>query len=380
MMFDLQLAAIAQLRTNSPEKFKYQQPVTPQPLIQEITANLVADKAASVLVLFTVEWALYLREIGFTNIVVSAITDPTIAKACAVFGLKYQELSEIEENNMKFDVVVGNPPYQNGDNSNFYREFVSLAKQLSDNVALVVPSSMFKDLSEFNHLTHYSFKGTAFAGIQIVASWFIWRKSHTGDCVVLFPNGEIFAESQFFIAPTTDLNQFRLVNRLLKDQYLGISVQMGKLSRNKVIHDDNGVMCIWSAGRKGQDFDCVKVANSLVSQLSGIGLHKVVFSGDYTTTAIGPTKYAKPEYGCALKAHFVEVSSYDEAMNLIMYLNSKFVKYIIPVIKGTSTKNGKTVFKLIPKIDLTRQWTDAELYKHFNLTQEEIDLIESTVK
>jgi hypothetical protein len=32
------------------------------------------------------------------------------------------------------------------------------------------------------------------------------------------------------------------------------------------------------------------------------------------------------------------------------------------------------------KIDITRPWTDAEIYAHFDLTQEEIDYIEATVK
>ena len=34
----------------------------------------------------------------------------------------------------------------------------------------------------------------------------------------------------------------------------------------------------------------------------------------------------------------------------------------------------------LPKIDLSKSWTDEELYKYFNLTQEEIDYIESQVK
>jgi len=33
----------------------------------------------------------------------------------------------------------------------------------------------------------------------------------------------------------------------------------------------------------------------------------------------------------------------------------------------------------IPAVDLSRSWTDEELYKHFNLTEEEIKLIEETV-
>ena len=35
---------------------------------------------------------------------------------------------------------------------------------------------------------------------------------------------------------------------------------------------------------------------------------------------------------------------------------------------------------MVPAIDLTRTWTDQELYEHFNLTEEEINYIEEQVR
>jgi hypothetical protein len=34
----------------------------------------------------------------------------------------------------------------------------------------------------------------------------------------------------------------------------------------------------------------------------------------------------------------------------------------------------------LPKIDLTKVWSDADMYAHFGLTQEEIDYVEANVK
>jgi len=41
---------------------------------------------------------------------------------------------------------------------------------------------------------------------------------------------------------------------------------------------------------------------------------------------------------------------------------------------------GTTFYNSLPYVDLTRTWTDAELYAHFGLTEEEIAYIEATVK
>jgi hypothetical protein len=39
----------------------------------------------------------------------------------------------------------------------------------------------------------------------------------------------------------------------------------------------------------------------------------------------------------------------------------------------------KGVYERLPKIDLTKTWSDEDLYKYFNLTQEEIDFIEKNI-
>lgn len=40
----------------------------------------------------------------------------------------------------------------------------------------------------------------------------------------------------------------------------------------------------------------------------------------------------------------------------------------------------KSVFGFVPVQDWKTTWTDAELYAKYNLTQEEIDFIESMIK
>ena len=40
----------------------------------------------------------------------------------------------------------------------------------------------------------------------------------------------------------------------------------------------------------------------------------------------------------------------------------------------------KSNFRFVPYLDYTHQWTDEELYKKYNCTEEEISLIESMIR
>lgn len=70
----------------------------------------------------------------------------------------------------------------------------------------------------------------------------------------------------------------------------------------------------------------------------------------------------------------------EEAQNLLSLVKTKFFRYLIMItISGMNLSQRN--FRFIPLIkDFTHPWTDEELYKKYNLTQEEIDYIEFTIK
>lgn len=94
--------------------------------------------------------------------------------------------------------------------------------------------------------------------------------------------------------------------------------------------------------------------------------------------ALSAMKIIPPNVVTSYSVNTIRVSSsHTEAINMLEYLRSKFVRFIIDQThfgKG----NNKTTVKFVPEIDFTRSWTDEELYAHFNLTDEEIKLIEDT--
>ena len=48
--------------------------------------------------------------------------------------------------------------------------------------------------------------------------------------------------------------------------------------------------------------------------------------------------------------------------------------------KKNSQDAMKGVYSLVPIQDFSKPWTDAELYAKYNLSQDEIDFIESMIK
>jgi site-specific DNA-methyltransferase (adenine-specific) len=65
--------------------------------------------------------------------------------------------------------------------------------------------------------------------------------------------------------------------------------------------------------------------------------------------------------------------------NLINYFNSKIIRFLIQNNRYSGFVST-TVAKNLPKINISLFTKDEDYYQHFNLTQEEIDLIEKTIK
>lgn len=73
------------------------------------------------------------------------------------------------------------------------------------------------------------------------------------------------------------------------------------------------------------------------------------------------------------------VESIEEAQNLASYMKTKFFRFLMSLIKNTQNIS-RGVYAFVPVQDLSKPWTDEELYKKYDLSQEEIDFIESMIK
>lgn len=65
----------------------------------------------------------------------------------------------------------------------------------------------------------------------------------------------------------------------------------------------------------------------------------------------------------------------DEANNFKGFMHSAFAQYIVSLRKPT--QDIVNALGWLPELDWSRKWSSADIYKFFNLTPEEISLIET---
>ena len=67
------------------------------------------------------------------------------------------------------------------------------------------------------------------------------------------------------------------------------------------------------------------------------------------------------------------------AENFAKYMCTKFFRFLL--LQAVSSINlSKDKFQFVPMQDFTKTWTDEMLYEKYDLTQDEIDFIESMMK
>lgn len=327
--------------------------------------------------------------------------------------------------NMKFDVIISNPPYQmndgGGDGSSaqpIYQKFVQQAKKLKPRyLSMIIPARWYsggKGLDEFraemlndNCLEEiHDFPETAdcFPGINIRGGvcYFLWSREHDGDCLIvnhkknqssemkrplLEKNANTFIRYNDAVSILSKVMSFReemMDKRVCSRLPFGIpssftdyslqpdsqhSVVLYRSERSK--NADRRVYIAPIYITKNYDWkDCIKV---LVSKASPGG-------DEYPHAIISSPVLAEENSVCTETYLIVDfVANEDEGSNLISYMRTRFFRFMMSLIKNTQNIS-KGVFAYVPVQDWSKPWTDEELYAKYGLTEEEIAFIESMIK
>ena len=325
--------------------------------------------------------------------------------------------------NMKFDVIIGNPPYQlsdGGDNSEdvrsrggavpIYQRFVQQAKKMNPRfLMMITPSRWFaggRGLDEYRvemltdtrirHLIDYPVSAECFPGVEIKGGvcYFLWDRDNKGACIIETIRGDyISALTRPLLEPGSDV--FIRYNE-------SISIYNKVQSKNEVPFKELVStqkpfgFRTFVKGDKRKSLDGVKlytnsgysfVKRSEIKQNTPwIDTHKVYISMAYGAGEDFPHQIInKPFYGepnsCCTETYLVvgPFSDRTYANNVLSYMSTKPFRFLVMLRKNTQHA-AKIVYSFVPMQDFSEPWTDEKFYVKYDLTKDEIAFIESMIR
>ena len=317
--------------------------------------------------------------------------------------------------NMKFDVTIGNPPFQNQSDTTqkpLWPQFMNLCTDITkDNgyVCLIVPKTWLgaarstKNIRKGSDVSRVRMKNIVpynllYLAIDTPAKYF---EVGSDFCYYILHkslhNNKILTTIEYL-----DDNEVKITKKQTNDMAsiasnqnpLAISIYEKVLNNNmeKLTGDFHNPLGFKGSGHMSKNktdvykYKCVstsaqyKRGEFFYSKVPHPNTRKkkIIYSG---------SGYASPFYddgklGTCHHGHSVFVNDEKEANKLIKFFDSKLIRFIVKIIpkSALAVSIGNIMHKL-PRIDKLKQnFTDYDVYTYFNLTQEEIDYVESQIK
>jgi hypothetical protein len=322
--------------------------------------------------------------------------------------------------NMKIDAVVGNPPYQvnvgeKKDNYGMliFNKFVEIGIHMNPNyVSMIFPSRWFtggRGLDDFRNamlhddrirvITDFVDSTDLFPTTDISGgiNYILWDKYYHGLCDFTgIHKGKVTRMLRH-------LNQFGTFVR--RNDALSIIekiIAFGGRCMSETVSGQTPFGFITTFKGKYSPFDkslSLYGSNGSITYVAReevekhqewIDKYKVIFTkaapggggsdknGMYLL--LSSLQILQPQEVCTQT--FLVGNTFDrkeEAINCMNYLKCKFVRFLI-LQSMTSQDLSPERFRFVPVQDFSHPWTDAELYKKYNLTDEEIQFVESMIK
>lgn len=321
--------------------------------------------------------------------------------------------------NMKFDVIIGNPPYQLSDGGGgagksaapIYHFFVQQAKKLNPRyLTMIIPSRWFnggKGLDDFRKsmlndehmakIVDYADSKDCFTGVDIPGGicYFLWDSHHQGMCSVtnIAKDGSTVTEDRVLNEFDTFIRQNRAIDIVKKAQAKGETMMSEIVSsrkpfglESKQAFDANGDIILRNSTGIGKvrrsrllsGFDLVDKWKVIVSKVSFE--HAGVPDKEGKMRVLSVVQKLEPHSACTESYLVVGAfESENEADNLITYLNTKFARFLIMQMLA-SMNMSKSSYSFVPVQDWKKAWSDEELYCKYGLTDDEIAFIEDVIR
>lgn len=318
---------------------------------------------------------------------------------------------------MKFDVIVGNPPYQLSTGGSgvqatpIYNKFILQAKKLNPRYLLmIVPARWFSggfgldkfrdemlSDSRIREIHDYPEASDCFSGVQIKGGvcYFLWHRDNKGNCTVYTHRG-----SEIGLPETRPLLEKGCDTFIRYNEAIDILHKVWEfpantmetivssqrpfgLPTNFVGKDIYGLNDVVVYGNKGIEY-FPKVSIEKNREL--IDCHKVFIpragsgSDSFPHAILGKPFYAG--YNTVSTETYVAIGPFKnetECKNVITYISTRFFRFLVMLMKPTQDALRK-VYSFVPIQDFSKPWTDEELYAKYGFSEEEIAFIESMIR
>lgn len=299
---------------------------------------------------------------------------------------------------MKFDIVVGNPPYQKTSDVNtknpkyLWPEFVELAINTLVNVggavALIHPKGWVTNMNQYNLITSLSLTdinidecARHFKGVNSTFSYYVGiNDTQQRTCTVVTPDTIITLETlPEFGLGVVDATAFSILEKMKVTPKFEMITSSGfnssKFSTkcatvSKTQTATHNTQVLHSINNKGRVYF---YSSHVDPNMTRPRVVASVWASKWSNMFTDDTNSTSQDF-----RHF-PAPTMDQAKTLKTVLTSKLYTYVA-MFHSTSNRLTNHAVSNFPAVDLTRTWTDKELYEHFNLTPEEVALIESTIK
>lgn len=328
-----------------------------------------------------------------------------------IHGINPEELFKV-----KFDVIVGNPPYQLSDGgfgrsaSPIYHQFVRQAKKLEPRyLTMIIPSRWFgggKGLDDFRaemlkddrirRIVDFEDANEAFSGIDIAGGvcYFLWDRDHPGLCQIDNVHGDI---STTTVRPLDEFDTLvrhgaaiSVIRKVMAkreprmNEQVSVSKPFGL--RTFVRPKQTGELILrWQKGEGPYPREEITTGQEMIDRwkviTSYVGYDHAGNPGkDGKRRVFSKTDILPP--GTICNETYLVIGHYptrQEAENLVAYMKTTFFRFLVSQFMY-SHHITKDAYSLVPILDMTRRWTDESLAKRYELSPEDIAFINSKIR